>query len=88
MGKIKRKISENLELPQEVFGDVSTVTVKSNNEITVTSCKSILKYEEEELYMQLSDITLKIFGHDLILKTYFGNNIYITGDFYRIEFEV
>lgn len=91
MRKIKnilsKKITDSLDLPQNIAGGVSTITVIGNNEISINECGCIMKYEDDELFLQLSDRVLKIYGKNLMLKTFFGNNILVRGNIYRIEFE-
>lgn len=91
MGKIRKiisqKLSDTFEFPQDVTGGISTLAITGNNEISINECGYIIKYEDGELFLQLCDCVLKIFGDNLMLKTYFGNTMLVQGNICRIEFE-
>jgi len=85
--RIKNLLSNTLDLPQEAFGGVYSVTITGNNEIQINECGNIVKYEDGELFLQLNDRILKVYGDNLTLKTYFGNSVMINGKISKIEFE-
>lgn len=91
MGKIRKAISQKLsnafDLPREMAGGVSTLIITGNNEISINECGCIIKYENGELFLQLCDYILKIYGNNIMLKTYFSNSMLVHGDFNKIEFE-
>lgn len=84
---ISQKLSDTFDLPREVTGGVSTLIITGNNEISINECGCIIKYEDGELFLQLCDHVLKIYGNNIMLKTYFGNSMLVHGDFNKIEFE-
>ena len=84
---LSHQLSDTLELPQEVISGIYTITITGNNEISINECGYIMKYEDGELFLQLNDRVLKIFGRNLMLKTYFRNSMIVQGNIYRIEFE-
>ena len=87
MNKLRNLLSNNLDLPQEIIIGTYSVNITGNNEIQINECGNIIKYEDGELFLQLSDRILKIYGYNLTLKTFFGNAIVINGRISRIEFE-
>jgi YabP family. len=82
-----RNLLSTLDLPREALGGVYSVTITGNNEIQVNECGNIVKYEDGELFLQLSDRILKVYGLNLTMKTYFGNSVLIHGRISKIEFE-
>lgn len=85
---LKKSLSDIFELPQEMFGNTSSITVTSNIEILVNECRGVLVYELNEIQLRLCDMILKIYGSNLTLKTYFGSQISIKGKIDELKFEV
>ena len=87
MDKVRNFLSHKLDLPPDIVGGVYTITIIGNSEIAINECGYILKYEDGELFLQLKDRVLKIFGRNIILKTYYRNDMVVQGEVYRIEFD-
>ena len=84
---LSHQLSDKFDLPPDIIGGIYTITITGNSEIAINECGYILKYEDGELFLQLKDRILKIFGRNIMLKTYYRNDMIVQGEIYRIEFE-
>ncbi|MBQ3100264.1 MAG: hypothetical protein IJC50_04655 [Clostridia bacterium] len=78
-GRISRRLSRMFELPCEVFGGVSSVTLTSNAEMLIDGCTGIEEYESDRVRLVLCDQDLEVVGCDLRLNSFFGRQILICG---------
>ncbi|MBQ4054536.1 MAG: hypothetical protein IJD17_02400 [Clostridia bacterium] len=78
-GRLSRRLSRMLELPMDVFGGVSSITVTSNSEMLVDGCSGVEEYERDRVRLILLDQNLEVLGCDLRLNSFFGRQIRICG---------
>ena len=78
-GRISRRLSKMFDLPCEVFGGVSSITVTSNTEMLVDGCSGVEEYESDRVRLTLFDQNLEVVGSDLRLNSFFGRQIRICG---------
>ena len=72
-------ISRLLDLPGEALARTSAITLTSDCEALVAGCRRILVYECDRVVLSLCDCRVTFEGEDLIMRTYFGNQIRICG---------
>lgn len=78
-GRLSRRLSKILDLPCEVFGGVSSITVTSNTEMLIDGCSTVEEYESDRVCLTLFDQSLEVLGRDLRLNSFFGRQIRICG---------
>ncbi len=74
-----RRLSRMFDLPGEVFGGVSNVTLTSNCELLVSGCTRVEEYESDIVKLELCDQKIEISGEGLCLRTFFGSQIQVCG---------
>ncbi len=87
MKKRRRKLLEALELPIDMSGRVSDISIISNREVDIFGCKRIVSYSETEIELELGELRVNICGEDLSLKTFFGKDIKISGTVASLRLE-
>ncbi len=87
MKKRRKKLLEVLELPIDMSGAVSDISLISNREIDMYGCKRIVAYSDTEVELELSDLKVTVCGEDLSLKTFFGKDIKISGTIASLRLE-
>ncbi len=78
-GRISRRLSRIFDLPGEVFGGVSSITLTSNCELLVSGCTRVEEYESDTVRLELCDQRVEITGEGLCLRTFFGSQILVCG---------
>lgn len=78
-GRVSRRLSRIFDLPCEVFGGVSSMTLTSNAEMIVDGCTGVEEYESDKVKLVLCDQVLEVVGCDLRLNSFFGRQIRICG---------
>lgn len=56
-------------------------------EVTVEGCQGVLTYENELIRLRLSRGTLRICGASLLLKSYYGGEMQVSGKIKGLELE-
>jgi len=83
----KQKITKILEIPPEIFGVMSSVTINSDIELRATECEKIISYSDTEVKLLLCDTIITVFGSGLTLKAFFGNEMTVSGTICKVEYE-
>ena len=65
----------------------SFVYISDNGCVDVEYCHRILKFESEEIVLQLAQSEMKIIGLELSMKNYGYKNVKIYGKIHSIQFE-
>lgn len=75
-----------LELPGDVlYGDV-LLRLSGNREAVIENYKGILLYTEEEVVIACKKMTLRIYGCNLHIQYFSGNDMKITGTINTITY--
>lgn len=85
-GRIKRNITDAMELPREVVLNLPLITVTGNEEVFVENYKGIIEYNEETVRVNTSCGVLRIEGRNIYIKNMSAENIIVTGTILRLEY--
>ncbi|WP_317368667.1 YabP/YqfC family sporulation protein [uncultured Tyzzerella sp.] len=83
---IKKGLTENIELPNEIVLNVPLITVVGKNKILIENFKNIVQYSNETIKINTSCGIFKIVGKNLFLKELNKNKILIKGILKQFEF--
>ncbi len=84
--RVKRKITEVLELPGEIVLDVPKMTFTGNYDLSIENYKSIIEYSDDLIRLNTGSQNIKIVGQRLMIKTISSEEITISGRFTVLEF--
>ena len=86
--KVKKRavLLQKLDLPLDMANGVSEIVVCGGSELRVSACLKILKYEENEILLLMSDGILKVFGSNFTLNSFGDSSIKIKGTINSVEF--
>lgn len=80
-------IIDRFNIPGGFLGRNSYITINAISEVEINGCKNLLVYEDHMIKLCLCDCVLSIYGTCLTLKTYFGNQMIVSGNICKLEFE-
>ncbi|WHH59581.1 sporulation protein YqfC [Petroclostridium sp. X23] len=83
---IKEKVSDILELPQEIMMDIPKLVFIGNKTLTIENYKGIIEYSENMIRINTKAHMLKITGKSLEIKNITAEEVMITGDILTFEF--
>lgn len=81
---MREKMGKMLELPLDMIKDYSRITVMGNESILIENYKGIIEYEEQMIHLSNG---IMIVGKGLNIDEITDDEIIITGDILKIEFE-
>jgi len=81
---IREKMGQILDMPLDLIKDYSRMTVIGNESVLIENYKGIMEYEDDNI--RLSNC-IHIFGNGLLIEEITDNEIVITGNIKKIEFE-
>lgn len=81
------KITNILELPQEIISDKPKITIIGFEEMLVENYKSILEYEDFYIKINTYIGAININGFNLRLKEMTGDDIMVLGKIDSLDFE-
>lgn len=79
-------LSEKTELPLAELCRECSTEIAGRREITVSGVKSIQKYEEDGVIMEVCDGCIYVKGESLVLKNFYHTTLCIKGKIDSIEF--
>ncbi|MEG0979596.1 MAG: YabP/YqfC family sporulation protein [Oscillospiraceae bacterium] len=79
-------ISENLQVPQTVARGTAFIELSGNSEAIIEGCKGVLEYSDDAIRLNIGKNEVKFFGTDLIVKSYFNEQVIIQGNILTIDF--
>lgn len=83
--KLRRKISESLNLPEDVILDVPNIKIKGDSEVFIENHRGIIEYSKELLRLNSVLGIIKIKGENLQIKEINQEDILILGSIYLVE---
>ena len=83
----QNKISNLLEIPQEVSSNIPKVTITGFEQILIENYKTILEYQDFYIRLSTEIGILNINGFGLDLKEMTSDDLLITGKIDSIDFE-
>lgn len=84
---IKKKISDALDLPQDIVLNVPRVIVTGKIATFIENHKGIIEYNSELVKISTSIGVICVRGEDLHIKTIISDEITVEGKIIAIEFE-
>lgn len=85
--KIKEKLVNDLELPQDMILNLPKITIIAKKEITIENHKGIKKFSDKEIIINSSLGTIEISGQNLVIIFVGGSTVTISGTFSSIVYE-
>ncbi|MGI6308307.1 MAG: sporulation protein YqfC [Dethiobacteria bacterium] len=90
-GEKKKKWSESLadffELPKELLLNLPRVTLIGNVQLYLENYGGIIEYSDELLRLKIRGGEIIIKGKDLVIKNFFGEEIFIEGEIRSLEYQ-
>lgn len=84
--KIKEKMSNALNVSDEIFLNVPMITLIGKGELTLENYKGIVLYSEEKIRINTNIGVLVINGNNLSLSKVLAEKITITGDIVTVGY--
>ena len=84
---MKKKIVQNLELPQDLLLKAAIVTVTGRNEVLIENYRGILNLEDSFIRIQTKTEQILIEGKKLSVAYYTNEEMKITGTVDTIRYE-
>ncbi len=84
--KLREKISNAFELPQDIIMDVAKVTIIGTNQVTIENHKGIIEYGENQIRINIGSGILILDGKHLAIKAILQEEITIMGEISGISF--
>ena len=81
------KINKMLEIPQEVYGTTTKLTITGFSEMIIENFKGILEYEGYYIRINTEDGIININGYELKLENMTNDDIKVTGKIEKIDLE-
>lgn len=82
-----QKLAGASEFPKDVVLGQPIVTVLGQTELTVENYRGILEYTETEIRLQTKTGQIRMAGQHLCVEYYTGDDMKITGQIDRIEYQ-
>lgn len=81
------RVLELFDLPYELAGSVSKMTVTGGGDVYVERHRGLVEYADGLITISTGDGTARFFGSDLSLTAMSGDELRINGELERIEFD-
>lgn len=88
MRGIRETIADSFGLPKDVIMNLPKISVGGNREIYIENYKSILEYTSEEIRLSTTVGVVRILGKELKIDRIRINDIFISGYFRLVEYEL
>jgi len=85
--EIKRKISNALDLPQDIVLNVPRIIVTGRIAVFIENHTGIIEYNSQHVKINTTVGTVSVRGEDLVIKTIIADEITVEGKIASIEFE-
>ena len=85
--EIKRKISNALDLPQDIVLNVPRIIVTGRIAVFIENHRGIIEYNSQHVKINTTVGTVSVRGEDLVIKTIIADEINVEGKIASIEFE-
>ncbi|MBP0979077.1 MAG: hypothetical protein J6C55_00295 [Oscillospiraceae bacterium] len=84
---IKNKILKFLQVPENIFSDISPIDFLSNQEVLIQDSKGILEYNDQNIKINIGNNIIANFkGRNLKIKSLSQKNLIITGFIISMNF--
>lgn len=85
---IRETVADSFGLPKDVIMNLPKISVGGNREIYIENYKAILEYTAEEIRLSSTIGIVRIVGKDLKIDRIRQNDIFISGYFRLVEYEM
>ncbi len=89
-GEERKKWRENMadffELPKDLLFNIPRVTLIGSIQLYLENHKGIIEYSSEILRLKIRDGEIVIKGKNLIIKNFFGEEIFVEGNICSLEY--
>ena len=82
----KAKISEKIDICQDVLFSPTTMEIYSDDQILIRQCFGIISYDTNEISIKAKGFSATICGKNLTMKAGGEHILYITGKILQISF--
>lgn len=82
---IPKRIIKSVDIPLDVFSNISRIEILENQEIYIEGSEKVLEYDENMIQLKTNKMKLKIFGTGLSMEYLNAENILIKGIIQSIE---
>ncbi|MGI5822639.1 MAG: sporulation protein YqfC [Dethiobacteria bacterium] len=90
-GEKKKKLTEGLaeffELPKELLLNLPRVTLIGNIQLYLENYGGIIEYSDELLRLRIRGGEVVVKGKNLVIKNFFGEEIFIEGEIRSLEYQ-
>ena len=84
---LRQQLATGLELPSNAFGGASQIELSSNREAVIDGCLGVLEYSENEILLNLGNLTVCFLGTSLCMKCMTPTGAIIEGNISSIQFK-
>ncbi len=84
--KMSDWLADSLEIPRTAFGECAQIEMAGNRELVVEGCVGITEYDENTVSMSLGQLTLRISGNGLLIRSFDLHRVVINGFLSCVEF--
>lgn len=86
MEQTTNRIIESLDLPQDLFLGLPSLSMIGNREIYISNHRGILSYEEDTIVILAKTFQIHIKGRHLVIASYSKDELIIKGYIHTMEF--
>ncbi len=80
MGKLKKIISQAIDMPVTSLGGCPYIALEGNYSIKLDECEEIISYDETKTVLRLSIFDVTVLGRGLTINSYGGGTVKLTGE--------
>lgn len=85
--KVGNRVLRMLQVPHNIFSDISPIDFSGNREVVVEDCKGIIEYDDKTIMLNIGcNIIAKFCGRNLSIKSLTDKNLVIEGFIISLEF--
>lgn len=88
MKGIRETVADSFGLPKDVIMNMPKLSIGGNREIYIENYKGILEYTDEEIRLSTTIGVVHILGKDLKISRIRLTDIFISGYFRLVEYEL
>lgn len=87
VSEVKNKFSDFLELPPEVAGNSTKITVIEDTDVLIEGYRQIIDYYDDYIKIKTANIDVIVDGNNLDIKEINDSELVIAGSIYSINYK-
>lgn len=87
MNSAKERVSDFLELPKEVMGKITKLTIIENHNVLIEGYQKIVDYDDDYVKIKANNIDIIIDGKELDIQEITDYELVIEGKIYSINYQ-